>query len=97
MDKYGRKHAGLPAYLMLSVGLAAVPSVASLPGLIGVSIVMGLGNGCSAGLNVTLGMVACGFAVLDRSTPGLRPFQCRLLPGLVFFFPGQGNPRRSIS
>ena len=58
MDTYGRKYAGLPAYLLLSVGLAAVPLVASLPGLILVSIVMGLGNGCSAGLNVTLGKVA---------------------------------------
>ena len=67
MDTYGRKYAGLPAYLMLSMGLAAVPLVASLPGLILVSIVMGLGNGCSAGLNVTLGTGALNLEVFEPS------------------------------
>eukprot|EP00039_Didymoeca_costata_P008604 m.114017 g.114017 ORF g.114017 m.114017 type:complete len:463 (+) comp14152_c0_seq1:241-1629(+) len=55
MDRYGRKSVGIPAFLIISVGLLCIPLVHSFTGLVAVSVVMGFGNGLSSGLNVTMG------------------------------------------
>ena len=47
----GRKVAGVPAFVILAVGLALVPTVSTTYGLVVVSVIMGFGNGLSSGLN----------------------------------------------
>lgn len=57
MDKWGRKASAFPAVLILSAGflvLAVFPDNRESE-LVAASMVMGLGNGLSAGLVMTLG------------------------------------------
>jgi MFS family permease len=56
MDVYGRKTMGMPAMLILSLGLLVLPSAHTFTGLCIASILCGIGNGLSNGLNITLGM-----------------------------------------
>eukprot|EP00051_Salpingoeca_urceolata_P031522 m.494637 g.494637 ORF g.494637 m.494637 type:complete len:516 (+) comp41349_c0_seq1:133-1680(+) len=55
MDKYGRKMTAVPASLCLSLGLLLVALSGNGVGLIVASVMCGLGNGLSSGINMTLG------------------------------------------
>lgn len=65
MDRWGRKHIGVPAYLVLAAGFALVPFVDSFGLLMVVGVLVGLGNGLSSGLVLTMGV---DFA--PRANPG---------------------------
>jgi MFS family permease len=54
-DAHGRKKCGVTAFTIISCGVLFLNSVDSFPMLCAASIVMGLGNGCSAGLVMTTG------------------------------------------
>jgi MFS family permease len=55
MDRWGRKYAVVPAFLILAAGLSLVPFTASFSGLMLVVALIGFGNGLSAGTMMTLG------------------------------------------
>eukprot|EP01065_Artemidia_motanka_P027442 TRINITY_DN32647_c0_g1_i1.p1 TRINITY_DN32647_c0_g1~~TRINITY_DN32647_c0_g1_i1.p1 ORF type:complete len:618 (+),score=103.85 TRINITY_DN32647_c0_g1_i1:64-1854(+) len=55
MDTWGRKWAGGPAMTLLSVALGLVALCNSVPALIGISVVLGVGNGISGPLVQVLG------------------------------------------
>ena len=55
MDHYGRKRVGMPAFLILSLGLLSLPWASSLGTLQLSALVMGLGNGLSSGFIIVLG------------------------------------------
>ncbi|WP_433794645.1 MFS transporter [Actinoplanes sp. CA-252034] len=55
MDRYGRRAAAVPAMTLLGVAHALLPLAGGVVGLTLVGLLMGLGNGLSAGLVMTLG------------------------------------------
>lgn len=55
MDRKGRKWAGIPALGIFSVSLALLPLSSDLESFVAVAMMMGLANGMSTGLNMTLG------------------------------------------
>ena len=55
MDRRGRKFAIVPSFLVQAAALALVPATHGFSGLLGVALMMGLGNGLSAGTMMTLG------------------------------------------
>ena len=55
MDRWGRKYASVPSFLVQSVALALLPLVDSLATLLAVATLMGFGNGIGAGAMITLG------------------------------------------
>ncbi len=55
MDRFGRKWTAIPCLLILSSGLVAIPLTHTFAGLLLVALVIGLGNGMGAGINMTLG------------------------------------------
>lgn len=55
MDRFGRKHAIVPSFLLQAAGMALVPLSSGAYGLAGAALVMGVGNGISAGTMMTLG------------------------------------------
>ncbi|WP_380165064.1 MFS transporter [Jannaschia sp. R86511] len=55
MDRHGRAWVGVPSMLVLGLAHAVLPLAGSLPGLLGVAVLMGVGNGMGAGLVMTLG------------------------------------------
>lgn len=59
MDRYGRLWASLPAMIVMAVGFGVLSISHDLPGagywLLAVAVVVGLGNGLSSGINMTLG------------------------------------------
>jgi MFS family permease len=55
MDRRGRRAAGVPSLTLLSVGIALLPWADSFASLLAVGLVLGLGNGLSAGFVMTLG------------------------------------------
>jgi MFS family permease len=54
MDRRGRKLTGVPALLLLAAGVALIPSAQTPHGLAAVGILLGCGNGLSAGISGTL-------------------------------------------
>jgi len=54
-DRLGRKWSAIPCMALLSVGIALVPLTQSLVTLVGAAIVIGIGNGLGAGIQMTLG------------------------------------------
>jgi len=54
MDARGRKPTSVPAFLLLSAGVAAIPAAQSAAGLAAVGALLGCGNGLSAGISGTL-------------------------------------------
>ncbi len=56
MDRWGRKHIGIPAYLVLAGGFALVPLADTFPLLMVAGVLVGLGNGLSSGLVLTMGV-----------------------------------------
>jgi MFS family permease len=65
MDRYGRVWVAIPSMVVLGVSLALVPLTQSVAMLTAVGLVMGVGNGMSSGLVMTLGA--------DLAPPGQRP------------------------
>jgi len=55
MDRRGRKWVGVPFLVLMSVGMALVPTTESFRSLLVVSLVMSLANGLGSGINMTLG------------------------------------------
>jgi len=55
MDRLGRKWASVPCILILSLGLALIPTTGGFPGLFIVSVIAGIGNGLGSGTVLTLG------------------------------------------
>lgn len=55
MDRRGRKFAIVPSFLVQAAALALVPATQGFAALLGVALMMGLGNGLSAGTMMTLG------------------------------------------
>ncbi len=55
MDRFGRKWAGVPCLVVMSIGLALVPLTGSFVGLTAAGLVTGFGNGLGSGINMTLG------------------------------------------
>lgn len=55
MDSFGRLWVGVPAMLIMGLALAALPLATTIPGLVAVAAVLGLGNGMSSGILMTLG------------------------------------------
>ncbi|HEX7104320.1 MAG TPA: MFS transporter [Nitrolancea sp.] len=55
MDRWGRKAAAVPSFSVLAIGMALVPFTHSYLQLLGVGLVLGLGNGMGAGTMMTLG------------------------------------------
>jgi MFS family permease len=55
MDRFGRKWTAVPCLLILAAGLTAVPFTSTFSGLLMAGLLLGLGNGMGAGINMTLG------------------------------------------
>ena len=55
MDRYGRKWAGVPCLVMVSVGLVVIPFTRDFVALLLAGLLIGFGNGLGAGINMTLG------------------------------------------
>ncbi|MDI6101771.1 MFS transporter [Actinoplanes sp. NEAU-A12] len=55
MDRYGRRAAAVPAMALLGLAHVLLPLAGSAAGLTAVALLMGVGNGLSAGLVMTLG------------------------------------------
>ena len=55
MDRFGRKFASVPSFILLAAGMALIPLTHNAPQLIAVTILMGLGNGIGSGSMMTLG------------------------------------------
>ena len=55
MDRYGRKWAIVPCFLIQAVGMGLVAMTSSFWQLLGATLVMGLGNGIGSGTMMTLG------------------------------------------
>lgn len=55
MDRFGRKFAIVPSIVLQTIGMACLPFVSSVTGLMLVALLLGFGNGISAGTMMTLG------------------------------------------
>jgi len=65
MDRWGRKSMGIPAFLVLAVALALIPTTGSFGGLLAVGLIAGLGNGLSSGF-----VLITGIDLAPRDNPG---------------------------
>jgi MFS family permease len=55
MDRFGRVYVAVPAMIVLGLGFLLLPLTGAPPGVTAVATLMGLGNGISAGVVMTLG------------------------------------------
>jgi MFS family permease len=55
MDRFGRKHAIVPSFVLQALGMALVPLTGSFAGLAAATSLIGFGNGLSAGTMMTVG------------------------------------------
>ena len=55
MDRFGRKYAIVPSFLLQGIGLVAIPIADSFIGLLLIGFVIGIGNGLGSGSMMTLG------------------------------------------
>lgn len=55
MDRYGRKFASVPSFVVLAVGMALIPLAHNAAELTAVAVILGFGNGIGAGTMMTLG------------------------------------------
>ena len=55
MDRKGRKWASIPCLILMSLGIATIPFTQSPASLTAAALLIGLGNGFGAGMNMTLG------------------------------------------
>lgn len=65
MDRFGRMWVAIPSMAVLGLSLILLPLATSAAGLMAIGVVMGIGNGMSSGLVMTLGA--------DLAPPGQRP------------------------
>ncbi len=65
MDRYGRAYVAVPSMAVLAISLLLVPLTHSAGTLLAVGLLIGVGNGMSSGLVMTLGA--------DLALPGQRP------------------------
>jgi len=79
MDRFGRVWVAIPSMVVLGVSLLLVPLTTSTIGLLLVGLLMGVGNGMSSGLVMTLGA--------DLAPPGQRP----VFLGIWRMFADAGN------
>ena len=55
MDRFGRKHAIIPSFLLQAVGMVLLPLASGATGLLVFTCLIGLGNGLGSGTMMTLG------------------------------------------
>lgn len=55
MDRFGRRYASVPSFVLMAVGIATIPFTDTFNGLLGAAMVVGLGNGLGSGTMMTLG------------------------------------------
>lgn len=55
MDRFGRRSATIPSFLIQAIGMALIPTSHTYVGLLLATLVIGLGNGLGAGTMMTLG------------------------------------------
>ncbi|MCB0084457.1 MAG: MFS transporter, partial [Caldilineaceae bacterium] len=55
MDRFGRKFAYVPCFLIQGIGMALIPFTAGFSTLLGAAALMGFGNGLGSGTMMTLG------------------------------------------
>jgi MFS family permease len=55
MDRYGRKFAYVPSFLIQALGMALIPLTAGFTGLVFATLIIGFGNGLGSGTMMTLG------------------------------------------
>ena len=55
MDRWGRKFAYVPSFVLQALGMALVPLAGDFFSLLGVALLVGLGNGLGSGTMMTLG------------------------------------------
>lgn len=55
MDRMGRKWAGVPCLLVMSIGMISIPLSGGFGTLLAASLVTSFGNGLGSGINMTLG------------------------------------------
>lgn len=55
MDRFGRKYASVPSFLIMGIGMALIPFSSSFTGLLIATLVIGFGNGLGSGCMMTLG------------------------------------------
>ena len=79
MDRFGRMWVAVPAMTVLGLSLIVLPLTGTATGLMVVGLIMGIGNGMSAGLVMTLGA--------DLAPPGQRP----VFLGIWRVFSDSGN------
>ncbi|MBS3182978.1 MFS transporter [Leucobacter manosquensis] len=76
MDRFGRLWASLPAMVVMAIGFLVLAGTHDLPGagvwLLVIAIVVGLGNGLSSGINMTLG---ADLAPADHPAPFLAAWR----------------------
>jgi MFS family permease len=65
MDRFGRVYVAVPAMIVLGLGFLLLPLTSAPAGVLAVAALMGLGNGISAGVVMTLGADAA--PVSDRA------------------------------
>ena len=79
MDRYGRAWVAIPSMAVLGISLLLVPLAQTTAALLLVGLLMGVGNGMSSGLVMTLGA--------DLAPPGQRP----VFLGVWRMFADSGN------
>src|SRR6478736_7976026 len=79
MDRYGRAWVAIPSMTVLGISLLLVPFAQTTAALLLVGLLMGVGNGMSSGLVMTLGA--------DLAPPGQRP----VFLGVWRMFADSGN------
>lgn len=55
MDRMGRKWAGVPCLIVMSIGMISIPFSGGFGSLLAASLVTSFGNGLGSGINMTLG------------------------------------------
>jgi MFS family permease len=55
MDRYGRKFAYVPSFLLQALGMALIPFTGGFAGLVFATLIIGFGNGLGSGTMMTLG------------------------------------------
>jgi MFS family permease len=55
MDRYGRKVAAVPSFVVMAIGMVLIPFTGSYLTLMAASILIGIGNGLGSGTMMTLG------------------------------------------
>ena len=99
MDRFGRKYAYVPSFLLQAVGMALIPLTGSFAALLAATSLIGFGNGLGSGTMLTLGadlarrhrvrawarFWGCGGCWAIRGIPAVRSSWARLRTCLGWF------------